>query len=43
MLYLFGLGGVVLAAVAVVVIDAVLRVSAEMDERVDQLRKQRER
>lgn len=42
MLYFFGLGGIALVAFAVAVLYAVLKVSAEMDEQVDQRRKQRE-
>lgn len=42
MLYLFGLGSIALLALATAAIYAVLRVSAEMDELVDQRRKQRE-
>ena len=42
MIYLLGLGSIVLLAFAAAAVYAVLTVSAEMDELVDQRRKQRE-
>ena len=40
--YFLWIGGIALLACASAVIQAVLKVSAEMDERVDQMRKARE-
>jgi predicted outer membrane lipoprotein len=40
--YFLWIGGITLLAVASAIIQAVLKVSAEMDERVDQMRKARE-
>lgn len=42
MRYFLWIGGVALLAVASAIIQAVLKVSAEQDERVDQMRKARE-
>lgn len=42
MFYLFVLGGLSLVAFASAALYAVFTVSSEMDERVDQMRKQRE-
>jgi len=42
MVYFLWIGSIALLAIASAVIQAVLKVSAEMDERVDQMRKARE-